>query len=77
MTNTALLLPMHRRQCPTKSSVRPLSNLDKYKLLAIAHNKVKLAAPKQLIPCNERKALRFQKAQGKVFGSPARGARGD
>ena len=77
MTNTALLLPMHRRQCPAIFSVRPLSNLDKYKLLTITHNKVKLAAPKQLIPCNEHEALRLQKGQGKVFGSPACGARGD
>ena len=77
MNNTALLLPMHRRQRPAKPSVRPLSNLDKYKLLAIAHIKVKLAASKQLIPCNQREALRLQESQGKVFGSLACGARGD
>ena len=77
MNNTALLLPMHRRQRPAKSRVRPLSNLDKYKLLAITHNKVKLATSKQLVPCNQREALRLQKSQGKVFGSLTCGARGD
>ena len=53
MNDAALLAPMYRGEGPTEPAARPLPNLNKYKLRAIAHNKVEFAATKQLVPCNE------------------------